>query len=493
MPDSTGVSYRSPAGRWILVATVLSSSMATLDGTVVNVALPAIGKNFDAQVAGLQWVLTGYLVTLSAFILIGGSLGDIFGRRRVLVIGIVWFTLASLLCAVAPTLVVLVVARTLQGVGGALLVPGSLAIIEASYVPDDRGRAIGMWSGWGGVAAAVGPLAGGALVSAVSWRLIFVLNVPLSLLAVLACRHVPETRDPAASRHVDVTGASLAVIGLAGVTGALIGGPSSAAGTLALVAGAVGGVALVAFVAVERRSEHPMLPLGIFSSRQFSVSNGLTFVVYAALGAVLFLLVVDLQQVLGYSALAAGAALLPVTLLMLALSARSGQLSQRIGPRLPMTVGPIVIALGMLLMLRIDAGASYVTTVLPAVVVFGLGLVATVAPLTTTVLGAVDARQSGVASGVNNAIARVGGLLAVAVLPPLVGLTGAAYREPATLSSGFHSAMLISAGLCGVGALIAALGIRNPRRVSGARPVPQTLSCPLDAPGLRPGPAGTTR
>jgi EmrB/QacA subfamily drug resistance transporter len=486
------VTYGSTPGRWILVATVLGSGMAMLDGTVVNVALPSIGKDLGAQVAGLQWVLTAYLITLSALILIGGSLGDRFGRRRVFLVGVAWFTVASVACAAAPNLVILIAARALQGVGGALLVPGSLAIIESSFSPDDRGRAIGMWSALGGVATAVGPLAGGWLVTAVSWRLIFVLNVPLAVAVVAASRHVPESRDPDAAPHIDGGGAALVVVGLAALTFALIEGPTASTDLVGVVlAGIVGVGGLVGFVVVEHRSRAPMLPLSIFSSRQFTVANVVTFAVYAALGGVLFLLAVDLQQVLGYSALAAGAAMLPITIIMLLLSSRAGALSQRIGPRLPMTAGPLIIAGGLLMMGRIGAGSDYATDVLPAVVVFGLGLALTVAPLTTTVLAAVDARHAGLASGVNNAVARVAGLLAVALLPALAGLTGAAYREPVRFSSGFHTAVLIGAGLCVVGGLSAAIGITNPRRVSTIGTTttdPEPLSCPLDAPSLRSGP-----
>jgi EmrB/QacA subfamily drug resistance transporter len=493
LADGAGVRYDTGPGRWILLATVLGSGMAALDATVVNVALPAIGKTFDTQVAGLQWVMTAYLITLAALILIGGSLGDIFGRRRVFVIGAVWFSAASVLCAVAPSLNVLIAARALQGVGGALLVPGSLAIIEASFVAEDRGRAIGAWSGLGGVATAIGPLVGGWLITAVSWRLIFVLNLPLAVLVLVASRHVPESHDPTTGRRVDVLGASLAVIGLAATTYALIEGPSPGTSVAATVVAAVIGIAaLVGFVVVEMRTAAPMLPLSVFRSRQFSISNILTLVVYAALGGVLFLLVVDLQQVLGYSALAAGASLLPITVIMLLLSARAGQLSQRIGPRIPMSLGPVIIAAGLLLMLRIDAGSPYATAILPALIVFSLGLALTVAPLTTTVLAAVDARHAGIASGVNNAVARVAGLLAVALLPPLAGLTGAAYKEPVRFSSGFHTAVLIGAGLCLVGAVVAGLGIVNPKKTvprpkeSGdGRPLPPVLSCPLDAPCLR--------
>jgi len=484
--DTTAVRFGTKPGRWILVATILGSGMVAIDSTVVNVALPSIGTDFHAGVAGLQWVLTGYLLTLSATILIGGSLGDIYGRRKIFTVGVAWFSAASLLCAVAPTLGVLIAARMLQGAGGALLVPGSLAIIETSFVADDRGKAIGAWTGLGGVATAVGPLLGGWLVAAVSWRLIFVINLPIAVVVLLAAKHVPESSDPKADRRVDYAGAILAMTALGGLTYALIEGPSPGSARRLVVAAAVAGaVALVAFVVVERRSSHPMLPLDVFSSRQFTVTNLVTLVVYGALGGVLFLLTVNLQVSLGYSALAAGAAFLPVTVIMLALSSRTGALAQRIGPRLPMSVGPIVMALGMLLMVRIGIGSSYVTDVLPAVVVFGLGLSLTVAPLTTTVLAAVDGDRAGIASGVNNAFARVASLLAVAILPPVAGLTGAAYHQPVRFSDGFHVAVMIGAAMCAIGGVVAAIGITNPvRRRAGVAPT-ELMSCQLDAPCLR--------
>ncbi len=462
--------------------------MAALDATVVNVALPAIGRDFGASVSGLQWVVTGYLITLASLILLGGSLGDLFGRRRVFVVGVVWFGAASLLSAVAPDLQMLVAARALQGVGGALLTPGSLAIIEASFASDDRGRAIGAWSGLGGIAAAVGPLVGGWLVSAASWRLIFVLNLPLAAAVLVASRHVPESSDPAAHGDVDVIGAVLAVVGLAGLTYALIEGPAHPGSMAAPLLSGVAGVAgLVAFVVYERRTREPMLPLTLFASRQFSSANLVTFAVYAALTGMLFLLAVELQQALGYSPVEAGAALAPLTVIMLLFSARAGRLAERIGPRLPMTVGPAVVAAGLLLMARIHPGGTYLGDVLPAVVVFAAGLALTVAPLTTTVLAAAEERRAGVASAVNNAVARAAGLIAVAVLPPLAGITGAEYRHPADLSSGFHVACAVAGGLCLLGALIAWLGVQNPPAVP--RPAAATgereRSCPVEGPPLR--------
>jgi EmrB/QacA subfamily drug resistance transporter len=454
----------SPQGRWVLVATVAGSGMAFLDATVVNVALPRIGEDFDASVAGLQWVLNGYLVVLSALILLGGSLGDRFGRLRMFQIGVVAFAAASVACAVAPNVPTLVLARVGQGVGGALLTPGSLAILEASFRQEDRSRVIGAWSGLTGVASAVGPFLGGWLVDAWSWRAIFLLNLPLAAFIVaVADRHVPETRDPEMAGRVDVPGALLIAVSLGGLSWSLIAAGEQGwadPGVLgALVAGLVGAAALVI---VERRRPDPMVPPGLFSSRQFVGANLVTIIVYAALGGVFFLLVVLLQEVLGYSALEAGAASLPITLLMLSFSARSGQLAHRIGPRLQMTVGPMIVGLGMLLLTRIEAGVHYLSTVLPAVIVVGLGLTATVAPLTSTALGAVADRHAGVASGVNATVARAAQLAAVAALPLAVGLTGDAYRDPVQLTDGFSQAMTITAVLAAVGGVLAFALIRNP-------------------------------
>ncbi|MDQ1394008.1 MAG: hypothetical protein QOF30_2985, partial [Acidimicrobiaceae bacterium] len=315
------VRYGTAEGRWILVATIVGSGVASLDATVVNVALPTIGRHFGAGVSGLQWVITGYLITLASLILLGGSLGDLFGRKRIFNIGVVWFSLASLLCGIAVNLPMLIAARALQGIGGALLVPGSLALIESSFAPSDRGRAIGAWSGLGGITTAIGPFVGGWLVSAVSWRLIFLLNLPLAVVVVLASRHVPESTDPGANRQIDVAGAALVVIGLASTTYALIEAPAGGGRGVIVAAALAGVLALGGFVVVERRSGHPMLPLGIFASRQFTAANLVTFVVYAALGGALFLLAVDLQQALRFSPVASGAALFPVTVIMLLLSA----------------------------------------------------------------------------------------------------------------------------------------------------------------------------
>ncbi len=386
----------------------------------------------------------------------------------------------------------------MQGVGGALLTPGSLAMIETSFRPNDRARAIGAWSGLGGVAAAIGPLLGGYLVSAVSWRAIFVINLPLGIFVVaMARRHVPETRDPSASERLDFIGALLAALGLAGTTYALIEAPGNGISLRVLLAGIVGALALVAFLFSEQRSANPMMPLQMFVSRQFSAANLVTFVVYAALGGVFFLLISFLQISLGYSPIAAGAASFPVTVLMLTLSARSGALAQRIGPRIPLTVGPLVIAAGLLLMTRIDPGDSYISSVLPAVIVFGFGLTLVVAPVTATVLAAADPHHAGIASGINNAVSRVGGLLAVAVLPLIAGLTGHKFYDPSAMTRGFHIAMVACAILAALGGILAWLTIssevlqRKPSQdVQEPAPVP---SCDIAGAPLRPARQGADR
>src|SRR5687768_11381824 len=486
--SSAEVAMGSGPGRWVLAVAVLGSGLAFLDGTVVNVALPEIGRDLDASTSSLQWILNGYLLTLASLILLGGSLGDRYGRRRIFVVGTGIFTAASLLCAIAPNAEMLIGARLLQGIGGALLTPGSLAMIESSFRPGDRARAIGAWSGLGGVAAALGPLLGGYLVEAVSWRAIFLINLPLGLFVMaMAPRHVPETRDPMATGRLDVAGAILVGLGLAGTTYALIEGPNGV-GPPILVAGIGGIVALVAFLLVEHRRANPMMPLDIFRSRQFSAANLVTFVVYAALGGVFFLLVAFLQISLGYSPIAAGAASLPITVLMLLFSARSGALAQRIGARIPLTIGPLVIAVGLLLMLRIDPGDSYVTSVLPAVIVFGIGLTLVVSPVTATVLAAADSRHSGIASGINNAVARVAGLLAVAVLPLIAGLTGDAFYDPVAMEDGFRVAMIATAALAAFGGVLAWLTIDNEVLDAEADTGATDHICPVSGAPLRPPP-----
>ncbi|MDQ6772265.1 MAG: DHA2 family efflux MFS transporter permease subunit [Candidatus Dormibacteraeota bacterium] len=485
--------YSSRAGRWAIAATVLGSGVAALDGTIVSIALPVIGREFGVGVADLQWVTTGYLLTLAGLLLLGGALGDRYGRKRVFLVGVVWFGVASLLCAVAPNILALILARGLQGIGGALLVPGSLAMLEASFDPDDRSRAIGAWSGLGGVATAVGPFLGGYLIGAASWRLIFLINVPLIVAVVLiSVTHVPESRDPAAGGRLDVVGALLATVGLVGLCYGLIEGPGLGF-TSPVVMGAllIGVAGLALFVFVEARVARPLLPLQLFRSRQFTGANLVTLVVYGALGGALFLLPIQLQQVAHYSPLESGISLLPLTFIMLVLSSRSGALASRIGPRLQMTVGPVVVAIGMALFARIDASGSYVSEVLPAVLVFGLGLAITVAPLTSTVLAAAPSEEAGVASAVNNNVARAASLLAVAILPAAAGITGASYLHPSQFNEGFRIAVLVAAGLCAFGGVLAALTIRNPAREpdtpSPDRPAPEThvSHCAMDAPPLR--------
>ncbi|WP_329274721.1 MFS transporter [Streptomyces sp. NBC_01451] len=477
------VRLASPQGRWILLTTVLGSSMALLDSTVVNVALPRIGRDLDADLAALQWTVNAYMLTLAGLILLGGSLGDRYGRRRVFVVGVVWFAVASLLCGLAPNAGVLVAARALQGIGGALLTPGSLAIIQASFHPDDRGRAVGLWSGFGGIGAAVGPFLGGWLVDGPGWRWVFLLNVPVALFcAPIAVRHVPESGD-GRTRHgrFDVLGAALGAFALAMVTYALIEARSGS--VVVVVAAVVGLVAGVAFVYVERRrAEDAMMPLDIFASRQFTAVNLVTLCVYAAFGGFFFLSALQLQVVAGYSALGAGTALLPTTALMLLLSARSGELAERIGPRVPLTVGPLLCAAGMLLMLRVGAGASYAADVLPAVLVLGLGMVTLVAPLTASVLASVGTERAGLASGVNNAAARAAGLVAVAALPLVTGMGAEAYRSGAVFDEAFRRAMPVCAGVLAVGSVLAFVSVRRPE-VGCATPECRTHGC-VTAPPL---------
>jgi EmrB/QacA subfamily drug resistance transporter len=456
------VRFSQPTGRWVLLTTVLGSGIALLDGTVVNVALPHIGEDLHTDLAVLQWTVNAYTLTLAGLILLGGALGDRFGRRRIFVVGTVWFALASLACGVAPNASVLIAARAVQGIGGALLTPGSLALIQSTFHPDDRARAVGAWSGLGGVAAAVGPFVGGWLVDGPGWRWVFLINLPVAAVCVLvALRHVPPSRDVRQTGRFDVLGAALGALALGCVTYALIAAPERGASP-AVIAPAVLGVALgVGFVRLERRSPHPMLPLGIFRSHQFTAVNAVTLGVYAAFSGFFFLVVLQLQVAAGYSALAAGTALLPTTALMLTFSARSGMLGQRIGPRVPLTVGPVLCAVGMLLMIRVGPGVVYWQDMLPALVVLGLGMVLLVAPLTATVLASVEVGRAGLASGINNAAARAAGLVAVAALPLLAGMGPEEFRSPDAFSDAFHRAMLICAGLLMASAVTAWFTVRS--------------------------------
>jgi EmrB/QacA subfamily drug resistance transporter len=465
MADGVAVRYGTAQGRWVIVGAVLGSGVVFLDGTVVNVALPALSRDLHASVRGLQWILDSYLVTLSALLLFGGNAGDRYGRRRMFVAGLAGFVTASVLCGLAPAVGFLIVARALQGVAGALLVPASLSIISSVFDGDDRGKAIGAWSGLAAVAGAVGPLLGGWLIDAASWRFIFFLNVPVAAAAVaIALHHMPETRDEDAGPP-DVTGAVLVSAGIALLAYGLI--------ERSVPAGVGGMVALGAFLAGERRSDHPMLPLSLFGSSQFSGANLTTVAVYGAMAAAMFLIVLRLQVTLGYSALEAGASFLPFTGLMTSLSARVGGLAQQIGPRVPMTVGPLLSAAGLLVFSRIGPGDGYVGAVLPAVALFGLGMTVTVSPLTAAVLGAVDRRRAGVASAVNNVAARLAGLLGIAVIPAVAGIdTGGGVAR--SLDSGYPTALRISAAICAAGAVIAWLTVRSSASVrSIIHPDPQ--------------------
>jgi EmrB/QacA subfamily drug resistance transporter len=486
-PAAGGISFRSRPGRWILVATVFGSGLVFLDGSVVNVALPAIARDFETGLDSLQWTVNAYTLTLAGLLLFGGSLGDHFGRRRIFVTGIVWFAAASLLCGVAPSAPALIGARAVQGVGAALLTPGSLAIIEATFRPSDRAAAIGAWSGLGGVATAVAPLLGGFLTQSVSWRLVFLINLPFTVVALWAAiRHVPESRDPSLGRSLDLAGAVLAALGLAGITYALTDGPTSGwTSPVVLVAAAGGVAALAGFVVVERLGRHPLLPLDLFKSTQFTSANVVTFLIYGALSGALFLLPIQLQRVLGMSPLAAGTALMPITIVMLLLSARAGRLAQRIGPRLPMSLGPLISATGLAMLVLVAPGRSYWASTLPAVLVFALGLSLTVAPLTSTVLAAASEEHAGIASAVNNTVARAAGLLAVATLPVVAGIAGGSSLDPGVFSRGFRMASWISAGLVAAGGVLAFLTIRNPApQAAEAREVEPVLHCPVDAPRM---------
>lgn len=448
------LSLDQPAGRWTLAATIAGSGMALLDMTIVNIALPAIDADLDAGTAGLTWTVNAYTLTLASLILLGGSLGDRFGRRRVFCIGTIWFALASLLCGISPTVELLVASRALQGVGGALLTPGSLAILQASFRPEDRSRAIGIWSGFGATAAVIGPLLGGWLLGLGTWRWVFLVNLPVAALVLALSRHIPETKDADASPRTDLLGVVCAVAGLGALTFGLTDGslPGSLAG-LAL---------LVAFVAHERRTRAPMLPLDVFRSQAFSATNVVTLLVYAALGGMTLWLVIALQVVANVSPMQSGLALLPLTACMVLLSPTSGAVSERLGPTLPMTVGPLVMAASVIALVRIDTDTSYLIDVIVPTVVFGVGLATTVTPLTATVLAAVPDHRAGIASGVNNAVARTGSLLAVAVLPLVTNIGADGFDDATTLRPAFVTAMWICAGLLAAGGLVSAALVRRP-------------------------------
>ena len=484
--DGVELRIDEPRGRWVVAATVLGSALVFIDGTVVNVALPAIGRSLDTDVAGLAWIVNSYTLTLAAFILLGGALGDRFGRRRMFLVGVGWFAVASLLCGVAPGGGLLIAARALQGIGGALLTPGSLAILQSTFRADDRARAIGAWSGLSGLASAAGPLVGGWLVQAASWRWVFLVNLPIAAAVVaVTLRHVPESSASSTRTPLDLVGATVGAVGLGGLTYGLLQWDGHALSDVDVaVPLLVGLLALVAFLLRERTARDPMLPLAIFRSRVFSATNAVTFFVYAALGGVFFWLVLQLQIVSGFSPIDAGLALLPVTVLMLLLSARVGARAARSGPRALMTAGPLVCACSVALMTRIDADAGFLVDVLPVVTLFGVGLSLLVAPLTATVLAAVPGEHAGLASGVNNAVARAGSLLAVAALPLVTGLGSVGAGRPARLDDAFDTAMWVCAGLLLAGALLSAAFVRRPALAVAVDPDRMRHGC-IDCPPLQ--------
>lgn len=463
---------------------VLGSGVAFLDSTVVNVALPTIGRELDADLAALQWTVNAYTLTLASLILLGGSLGDHLGRRRIFVIGVLAFTAASVLCAIAPNVEVLIAARALQGVGGALLTPGSLAILQTSMHPEDRARAIGLWAGLTGTAGIVGPLLGGWLLE-YSWRWVFAINVPVAAVTVwLAVRHAPESRDEQAGDGFDVPGAVFGAVALGASTYALVEVPEQGASVMVIGSAVLSVVAAVLFLRRERVAPVPMVPLTLFRDRAFSVINAMTFVVYAGLSGIFFFLVIQLQVSLGWSPLAAGLASLPVTLLMLVFSGRSGDLGARVGPRVMLGIGSLVGSAGVVLLSFVGPGDEYAGAVFPGVLLLGVGLTTLVPTLTATVMASAPARLVGIASGVNNGVSRAAGLMAVAALPAITGLAGQAYADPELLTDAYSMSLLICAGLMAAGGILSVTLL--PRHVAQRHIEPEleaTATAPCAAPG----------
>ena len=489
-----------------LLAAIMGSFVAGLDATAVNVALPAIRGDLGGGLAGQQWVSNAYLLTLGSLILIGGSLGDVFGERRVFAIGVAGFGLFSALCALSPSIEFLIAGRAIQGAFGALLTPSALAVIVATFPPSERGGAIGSWTAWAGIATVIGPLIGGYLVEAVSWRLIFAINIPFVIFTLLLIRVAVAGREPGARRaHVDWLGAALTFLGLAGPVIALIRQPAAGWSSPEVWGPGIGGLALLgAFLVHEQRTSEPMLPLALFKRRNFAVGNAQTLAMYGGLGATFFFLILFLQEVAGWGALQAGLALMPSTLVMFALSKRAGKLADRYGPHLFMGLGPLLAAVGLALMLRLNAHVNYFTDLLPALLLFSIGLAMTVAPLTATVLSDADESNAGIASGVNNAIARIASLLAIAALGAVVSVqfsstldhdlrgrtlstaarSAVAHARGETLARvsaaqagrevadavqaasvhAFHVGIAIAAVLVALGGLLGVAGIRNPAR-----------------------------
>jgi len=418
--------------RWTLVATILGSAMTFIDGTVVNVALPALQAALNATITDVQWVVEAYALFLGALILVGGSMGDQFGRKRVFLFGVLFFTASSILCGLATSSRVLIVGRALQGIGAAFLVPGSLAIISATFDDAERGKAIGTWSGFSAITTAIGPVIGGWLIQHVSWRAAFFINVPLAAIVVaLSLKFMDESKDPSRSRKIDWIGALLAILGLGGIVFGLLEWPPLGPGHPLVIAPlAIGVMCLVLLIVAEDRERSPMMPLHLFRSRTFTLANVLTLLLYGALGVILFLLPLNLIQVQHYSATEAGAALVPFAIIMFVLSRWAGGLINRVGARLPLTVGPTIAAVGLALFARGGIGDSYWSTIFPAMCLLGFGMTITVAPLTTAVMGAIESAHSGVASGINNTVSRVAGLLAIAVFGVFLARTFDAQVRP---------------------------------------------------------------